>query len=113
MTYGSILAQTFTITPSFNPERDLPSLESKVALVTGASTGLGKETALQLAKKGAHVFCLGRTQAKTQAAIDDIKKQTGNEKIEFIQADLMDLGSVEKAAQTFLAKKLPLHILVK
>jgi hypothetical protein len=52
MTIGSLLTQATTFTPSFSPSRDLPSLEGKVALVTGASTGLGKETAKELARKG-------------------------------------------------------------
>ena len=111
MTIWSVLTQAFT-KPSFVPEKELPDLTGKVALVTGASTGLGKVTAQELARKGAHVFCVGRTPEKTKAAIEDIKKITGNEHVEFIQADLMDLKSVEAAADTFLSKNLPLHILV-
>jgi NAD(P)-dependent dehydrogenase (short-subunit alcohol dehydrogenase family) len=122
--------QTFC-TPSFVPKRDLPSLDGKVAIVsqllllflpfhkinfcpkvTGASAGLGAETSLQLAQKGAHVFCMGRSKDKTTAVIDKIIQETGNSKVEFLQADLMDLKSVENAADAFLAKRLPLHILV-
>jgi hypothetical protein len=58
MTIISIFKQAFT-RPSFNPSTDLPDLSGKVAIVTGASTGLGKETARELARKGAHVFCIG------------------------------------------------------
>ncbi|KAJ3063607.1 hypothetical protein HDU98_000581 [Podochytrium sp. JEL0797] len=111
MTFGSVLTQTFT-SPSWAPATGLPDLTGKVALVTGASTGLGKETALQLAMKGAHVFCLGRSAEKTNAAVADIKTKSNNPNVEFLQADLMDLVSVEQAAATFLAKNLPLHILV-
>jgi NAD(P)-dependent dehydrogenase (short-subunit alcohol dehydrogenase family) len=93
MTLTSVFKQAFT-RPSFNPSADLPDLNGKVAIVTGASTGLGKETARELARKGAHVFCIGRTVEKTMAAIDEIIKETGNSKVEFIQGDFMDLKSV-------------------
>ncbi|KAJ3356955.1 hypothetical protein HDU83_009125 [Entophlyctis luteolus] len=111
MTLGSLLAQTFT-RPTWSPATGLPDLTGKVALVTGASSGLGKETALQLALKGAHVFCVGRSAEKTQAAIDDIVTKSTNSNVEFLQADFMDLESVEAAADVFIARKLPLHILV-
>lgn len=93
MTITSVFTQAF-FRPSFSPATDLPDLNGKVAVVTGASTGLGKETARELARKGAHVFCVGRTVEKTKAAIDEIIKETGNEKVEFIQGDFMDLKSV-------------------
>ncbi|KAJ3127031.1 hypothetical protein HK100_009974 [Physocladia obscura] len=111
MTFGSVLTQTFT-TPKWNPKTGLPDLTGKIAIVTGASTGLGKETALNLSSKGAHVFCVGRSAEKTQAAVADIISKSGNTNVEFLQADLMDLASVESAADTFLARNLPLHILV-
>ncbi|KAJ3122752.1 hypothetical protein HK100_011851 [Physocladia obscura] len=111
MSFFSLFTQTFSF-PTWSPKTGLPSLEGKVALITGASTGLGKATALSLAEKGAHVFCVGRSPEKTKAAIADIISKCGNSKVEFLQADLMDLASVESAANTFLARNLPLHILV-
>ena len=93
MTIKSVFTQGFT-RPSFNPANDLPDLTGKVAIVTGASTGLGKETARELARKGAQVFCIGRTVEKTKAAIDEIIKETGNDKVSFIHGDFMDLNSV-------------------
>ena len=90
----------------------LPDLTEKVALVTGASAGLGKKTSLELARKGAHVFMVGRSLEKTQRVVEEIQKETGNQKVEFLQADLMSLKSVDEAAQQFLKRSLPLHILV-
>ncbi|KAL2918554.1 hypothetical protein HK105_201955 [Polyrhizophydium stewartii] len=89
-----------------------PSLAGKVAIVTGASAGLGKVTALELARKGAHVFLVGRSEAKTQAVLDDIKRETGSSKVEMLLADFLDLPTVEAAADKFLARGLPLDILV-
>jgi retinol dehydrogenase-12 len=90
----------------------MPDLTGKVAIVSGASAGLGKITAMELAKKNAHVFCMGRNKEKTIAVVEEIVKESGNKKVEFIEADFNDLESVDKAASQFLKKKLPLHILV-
>ncbi|KAL2918555.1 hypothetical protein HK105_201956 [Polyrhizophydium stewartii] len=110
MSLGSIISQRFT-QPKWSVDR-IPSLEGKVAIVTGASAGLGKVTALELARKGAHVFLVGRSEAKTQAVLDDIKRETGSSKVELLLADFLDLAAVEAAADKFLARGLPLDILV-
>lgn len=111
MTFASIFHQTFWF-PSWLPKTGIPDLTGKTALVTGASTGLGKVTAMELARKGAKVYCLGRSKEKTMAVIEEIKKETGNEKILFLQADLQDLDSVQKASDEFLKDSDQLHILV-
>jgi len=55
----------------------LPSLDDKIALVTGASRGIGKAAALGLARAGAHVIALGRTQGALEALDDEILAATG------------------------------------
>lgn len=110
MTLKSFLTQTFWF-PSWDAKRDIPSLEGKVALVTGSSAGLGLETTRELARKGCHVFAMGRDKVKTMKVIEQIKLETGNQNVEFIMADFLDLKSVEVAADQFLSRKLPLHIL--
>ncbi|KAJ3269406.1 hypothetical protein HDV01_001447 [Terramyces sp. JEL0728] len=107
----SVLRQIFS-KPKFNPESDIPSLEGKVCIITGASGGIGKACAVELAKKGCHVFLFGRSAEKTLPVIEEIKKESKNDKVEFLEADLMDLGQVEQAADQFLARGLPLHILI-
>ncbi|KAJ3301041.1 hypothetical protein HDV03_001465 [Kappamyces sp. JEL0829] len=108
---NTILTQTFC-KPSWDAKKDMQDQTGQVCIVTGANTGLGKITATELARKNAQVFCLGRSPDKCLAAVEEIKKETGNEKIHFIQMDLMDLESVEAAADSFLASNLPLHKLI-
>ena len=91
---------------------DHTSLSGRVALVTGANTGIGFVTARELAARGAHVFIACRSVAKGQAAVDDIRKTTGSEQVELLPLDLGDLDSVRACAATFLARDLPLHLLI-
>ncbi len=90
----------------------MSELSGKVFIVTGANTGIGKVAATDFARRGAHVFLACRSAAKTQPVIDEIKQATGNAQIEFLALDLGDLDSVRTAAAAFLARDLPLHVLV-
>ena len=89
---------------------ELQSLQSRIALVTGANTGIGWATALGLARLGAEVFIATRSAAKTQAVLDEIK--AGGGEAEWLALDLGDLASVRACATAFLAMDLPLHLLV-
>jgi retinol dehydrogenase-12 len=84
----------------------------KVFVVTGASTGIGRVTAEELARRGGHVFLAGRSEARTAPVVDSIRRSTGNARVEFLPVDLSDLGSVRGAAASFLSRGLPLHVLV-
>ncbi|MCE9572131.1 MAG: SDR family oxidoreductase [Deltaproteobacteria bacterium] len=90
----------------------MTDLSGNVFIVTGANTGIGKVAATDFARRGAHVFLACRSADKTQPVIDEIKRATGNDKVEFLALDLGDLSSVRTAAATFLARNLPLHVLV-
>ena len=87
-------------------------LSGKVYIVTGANTGIGKVTATELARRGGRVFLACRSEKKTQAVIDEIKKELPDAQVEFLALDLADLSSVRAAAKAFLDKKLPLHGLI-
>jgi NAD(P)-dependent dehydrogenase (short-subunit alcohol dehydrogenase family) len=89
------------------------TLAGKVAIVTGANTGIGQVTATQLALQGAHVFLACRSREKTQAVLDDIALRSGGRaRAEFLALDLEDFASVRQCAAAFIARQLPLHILV-
>ena len=88
-------------------------LAGKVALVTGANTGIGRVTATELALQGAQVFLACRSEQKTRPVLADIAaKSGGRARAEFLPLDLGDLASVRQCAQAFLARGLPLHLLV-
>jgi len=80
--------------------------------VTGANSGIGRETALGLASRGARVFLAGRSEHKTRAVMDEIVVQTGNSALEFLSLDLGVLASVRTCAGEFLRTGEPLHGLI-
>lgn len=88
------------------------TLAGRVALITGANTGIGLVTARELAARGAHVFIACRSIEKGQAAADEIRNATGNAKVEVLALDLGDFASVRHCAKIFLARDLPLHLLI-
>lgn len=90
----------------------IPDMSGKVAIVTGANTGIGRVTAVELARKGAQVILACRSLDRTQEALQEIQSQCPNGKGEFMQLDLTSLKSVKEFAKAFRAKNLPLHLLV-
>jgi retinol dehydrogenase 12 len=88
------------------------SLAGRVVLITGANTGIGLITARELAAQGAHVFIACRSRERGQEAINEIRSSTPNVNIELLVLDLGDLDSVRTCAAAFLARDLPLHILI-
>jgi NAD(P)-dependent dehydrogenase (short-subunit alcohol dehydrogenase family) len=87
-------------------------LAGKNFVITGANSGIGKVTALELAKRGARVILACRSAEKTQPVIDEIKRESGNDKIEFVALDLSDLASVRRCAEQLLALDIPIHGLI-
>lgn len=86
-------------------------LAGKVAIVTGANTGIGRVTARELALKGAHVFLACRSEEKTRPVLDEINA-LGRGQAEYLPLDLGDLDSVRACANRFLDRDLPLNVLV-
>ena len=74
------------------------SLIGKNIVITGANTGLGKETAIKLASLGANLLLLCKTKDRGDAAVADIKSKTGSNTVSNIVMDLGDLKSVQTAA---------------
>jgi NAD(P)-dependent dehydrogenase (short-subunit alcohol dehydrogenase family) len=86
-------------------------LAGRVALVTGANTGIGLVTARELAARGARVFIACRSPQRAQSSVDAILRETG-EQVEVVPLDLGDFASVRAAAKAFLETGAPLHLLI-
>jgi NAD(P)-dependent dehydrogenase (short-subunit alcohol dehydrogenase family) len=93
-------------------EDDIGDLTGRVALVTGANSGIGFETTRALAEHGAHVVMACRDQAKARQAYDELDNDLGRSSLEVLPLDLADLGSVREAAASFLARHARLDLLV-
>ncbi|WP_110517329.1 SDR family oxidoreductase [Herpetosiphon llansteffanensis] len=87
-------------------------MKGKVCLVTGATGGIGKVTALELARQGATVVIIGRHPLRTEGVTEMIKRETGNPNVSYILADLSKQAEVRRAAAEFLSQHNQLHILV-
>jgi retinol dehydrogenase-12 len=87
-------------------------LVGKTVIITGGNTGIGYETALDLAKRGARIILACRNREKANEAADKIKKLTDNEHIESEYLDLADLSSVRHFAKEVNSKLDRLDILI-
>lgn len=88
------------------------SMEGKTCLVTGATSGIGKETALALARRGASVVIVGRNPAKAADTVRWIREQTGNDSVDLMLADLSSQQQIRRLAEEFKQKDHRLHVLV-
>jgi NAD(P)-dependent dehydrogenase (short-subunit alcohol dehydrogenase family) len=88
------------------------NMNGKICLVTGATNGIGEETALALARMGARVIIVGRNPAKGAAVVDKIKAQSKNDAVELMTADLSLMSEVRRLADQFKAQYQKLHVLV-
>lgn len=88
------------------------SLEGRTAVVTGATSGLGRETAAGLARLGARVVLVGRDRAKAERAREEIRAATGNGDLAVEVADLSLLSAVRDLAGRLLGREKALHVLV-
>ncbi|OQW60743.1 MAG: short-chain dehydrogenase [Proteobacteria bacterium SG_bin9] len=85
-------------------QNDLPSQLGKTAVVTGATGGLGYETALALAKAGADVILTGRDDQKGAAALANISQDVLGAKVTYERLDLASLASITDFAQRMQAR---------
>jgi NAD(P)-dependent dehydrogenase (short-subunit alcohol dehydrogenase family) len=91
---------------------DIPPLNGKTAVITGATGGLGYETALALAGAGAMVVLTGRNEAKGHDALQAIRGKFPNARIAYENLDLANLASVAEFAVRFAAAHAALDLLI-
>jgi retinol dehydrogenase-12 len=87
-------------------------LEGKTALVTGATSGIGQETAVGLAARGAQVVLVGRDHARAESARKDVAERSGNPHVDVLLADFASLQAVRGLAREFCERYPALHLLV-
>jgi NAD(P)-dependent dehydrogenase (short-subunit alcohol dehydrogenase family) len=106
------LATAKTSQADLEMESHEDSMNGKIVLITGATSGIGKETALGLAKMGATVVLVGRSREKLDRVAGSIASATGNRTIDTMVCDLTSMESVRKLASDFKHKYQRLDVLI-
>jgi NAD(P)-dependent dehydrogenase (short-subunit alcohol dehydrogenase family) len=88
------------------------AMQGKICLVTGANSGIGKATALELARQGATVVMVCREAGRGKAAQEEIIKVSGNRTVDLLVADLSSQEAIHKLAEDFKQRYTHLHVLI-
>jgi len=88
------------------------SMSGKICIVTGANSGIGKETALGLAQMGARVVMVCRNAEKGKAALEEIRRESGSSQVDLLIADMSSQASVRALAEQIQQKYPRLDVLV-
>jgi NAD(P)-dependent dehydrogenase (short-subunit alcohol dehydrogenase family) len=87
-------------------------IHGKVVVITGANAGIGKETAVDLAKRGGKVYIACRDIKRGEDALKEIKERSKSDNVHFLQLDLASMDSVREFSRKFHEAEDQLHILV-
>ena len=88
------------------------SMIGKVVLITGGTSGIGKATALGLARRGATLILAGRNLQRCREAVDEIKRATGNSNINYLTGDLASQKEIRCLAREFGERQSRLDVLI-
>lgn len=91
---------------------NMPDMSGKIAIVTGANSGIGFATARALAAKGSQVTLACRSDEKGRAALQEIWAEDPNAAVEFLHLDLADLASIRRFSDEYLSSHDQLHLLI-
>ncbi len=92
--------------------QDIASQAGKVALITGANSGIGYQAALELARQGAHVLLGCRNAAKGQAALERLHREAPGASAEVVALDMASLASIRAFVTEFAARGVALDLLI-
>lgn len=83
-----------------------------MVVITGANTGIGKENAIDLAKRGGKIYIACRDIKRGEAALEEIRRISGSELVYFLQLDLASMKSIHEFSRKFHQLESKLHILI-
>jgi retinol dehydrogenase-14 len=95
-----------------NNEGVTNNMKNRTILITGATDGIGKQTALELTRMGAHVLIHGRDKKKGIQVLDELNRETCNEKLALYVADFSSLADVRRMAEELKREQSELHVLI-
>ena len=87
-------------------------MHDRIAMVTGANAGIGRETVRGLAKAGMRVILVCRNRERGEDALADVRNDIGNARLTLLLADLSSQASIRKMVQTYLRHFSKLHVLI-
>ena len=87
-------------------------MKGKTVVITGGNAGIGKATAIALAKKGAEIVITSRSEDKAKSAIVEIKSASGSDSVSYVLMDLSSQASVRKAAEELKTKCPKIDVLI-
>jgi len=88
------------------------SMDGKICMVTGATSGLGAATALALARQGAVTIIVGRNPKKAEKYVNRIRAKTGNRAVEYLLADLSSQREIRRLSKEFRKRHRHLDVLI-
>lgn len=91
---------------------DVKRLDGKTVLITGGNAGIGKETAVALALRGARVIIACRDEEKAKKAVREIKARSHNMNVLYMEVDLANMKSIRDFGKAFLQREKRLDILI-
>ncbi|KAF0317354.1 hypothetical protein GQ607_015401 [Colletotrichum asianum] len=103
------------MTTEWNPEKNIPSLHGKIAVITGANSDIGRETARYLALNGAKVYLTVRSEAKgvhTRRLILDKSPEIEPQNLQWVKIDLTDMRSITAAVDWLQTRERKVDILI-
>ena len=87
-------------------------MKDKIILITGSTDGIGRQAALELAAMGATVLVHGRNESRGKNVVEEIRKATGNQKVDLLVADFSSMEQVRRLAADVKQRYSALHVLV-